>query len=84
MHFKSEFKFIVMESWCIFKLALPIYWTTIISELINSIIPLVFAGHFGNVRTNYAAVMLSINFIIFTGRGAELLINYTRGRGAHN
>ena len=61
------FKFCSAESLIIFKLALPIYLSTLFSEINNSFIPSIFAGHFGNVTTNYAAISLSTNLIFFTG-----------------
>ena len=67
MQLKSELNFVLVESWHLFKIALPIYLSIITSELIEFIIPSIYAGHFGDTRANYASVTLGNNMAISTG-----------------
>ena len=75
MKLKSLVSFCKQECWEFIKLAFPVYITTLTSELNNSFIPSVLAGHFGDVRTNYAAVTLSTNIILFTGTFPHLCLS---------
>ena len=75
MKLKSFVSFCKQECWEFIKLAFPVYITTLTSELNNSFIPSVLAGHFGDVRTNYAAVTLSTNIILFTGTFPHLCLS---------
>ena len=60
-------RFCLEESRSIILFALPIYLSTLFSEVNNNFIPSIFSGHFGNVTTNYAAIALCTNFTFFTG-----------------
>ena len=75
MSIRPLIRFCSEESWIIFKLALPVYLTTLTSELNNSFIPAIFAGHFGDTSTNYASIMLSINVVMITGTLPHLCLS---------
>ena len=75
MDLKSLIDFLLKESWILLKLALPVYLTTLTSEINNSFIPSIFSGHYGDRNDNYAAIALSTNIIMITGTLPHLCIS---------
>ena len=75
MNIKSIILFCKQECSGFIKLAVPVYFATLTSELNNSFIPSILAGHFGDVKTNYAVITLCTNLILFTGTLPHLCLS---------